>query len=463
MRITLLLLLTLLTGALAAQDLDAYVQQALDNNLTLQQQQLSYQEALAQLDQAKALFWPKLSIEGRYSVARGGRTISIPAGDLVNPAYQNLNYLNQYAAGLDPTYPAFPMYPTVENQETNFLRETEQETTVRLEMPVYNRSLILNQRLRENMAQAADAGREIYRQALIKDVKVAYYAYARATYGQRIYEDALALVEENLRTTESLERNHKALPADVYSARAQVADIQQQLATARQQVQAARAYFNTLLNRPYETTIELPGQFETLEMDPLSLEEARQQGMQEREELQQLNYYLGAAEQQLSLARGQRLPSVNLRADYGIQGTRYDLSPEADFFMGSVVFSIPLYNRATSAKVQEAELAYRRLTTQKEAARQQIGLQIVNEYYALLAAEERIASARAQREAADASFRLVQRQYEQGLTNQVTFTEARTQLTRSEENLLLAQFDYLTQRAEFDWAIARSADFQVRE
>ena len=103
----LLLTATFILGLvnLNAQSLDDYIRTALTNNLELAQQELSYQEAQARLDQAKALFWPTLGIDGRFSAARGGRTIDIPAGDLVNPAYQNLNSLNDYISGNDPTYP----------------------------------------------------------------------------------------------------------------------------------------------------------------------------------------------------------------------------------------------------------------------------------------------------------------------------------------------------------------------
>ena len=89
-KLLLLLALILNYPAIQAQTLDDYVSTALTNNLDLAQEELSYQEAQAQLEQAKALFWPTLGINGRFSVAQGGRTIDIPAGDLVNPAYQNL-------------------------------------------------------------------------------------------------------------------------------------------------------------------------------------------------------------------------------------------------------------------------------------------------------------------------------------------------------------------------------------
>ncbi|MGH1438059.1 MAG: TolC family protein [Lewinella sp.] len=451
--LSLLLLLGVLLPYLPGQSLDQYVQIALENNLELAQKDLSYQEAQAQLAQAKALFWPQLGINGRFSVAQGGRTIDIPAGDLVNPAYQNLNALNQHISGSDPTYPAFPNYGTVDNASINFLRATEQETVVRLSMPVYNNSIVRNRQIKESMLAASGSELAGFRRQLRRDVKQAYYLYSQAHFGRQIYEDALQLVEENLRTTQSLQAHHQVTAADVYSAQAQVASVQQQLAVAIQQEQSAQAYFNTLLRREYTTAISLEEQPEHSTDVILGLEAAQQQAWQQREELEQLNFYLAAAEENRKLASGNRLPTVNFQADYGIQGTTYSFTGEDDFFLGSLVLQVPLFNKATSAKVQEAQLAQQRLLHQKAAAEQQIGLQVINQYYALQAAQTQVAQAQQQKLAATEAFRLQKRLYEQGQSNLVTFTDARTSLTNAEQQLVISRYNYLQQVTEWEWAM----------
>ena len=89
----------LITVSLSAQVqsdiLNNYINQALESNLALQQKELSYEKSLAALQEAKSMFWPKLSIEARYTMARGGRSINFPVGDLLNSVYGNLNVLNE--------------------------------------------------------------------------------------------------------------------------------------------------------------------------------------------------------------------------------------------------------------------------------------------------------------------------------------------------------------------------------
>ena len=226
--------------------LGQYIQEALESNIALQKQSLSYEASLAALEEAKSYYFPTLSVQARYSVAAGGRLLSFPVGDLVNPVYQNLNLLNSVAQEASPDYPVIPEYPGIENVEEPFLRPTDQETVLRLQMPIFNSAILYNNRIQQNLAQSQQIGVDIYKRELVKEVKTAYYQYAQAKEGVQILEEALNLVEENLRTAESLERNHKVTIDEVYSAQAQVKSVEQQAAAAQKDEQVAKAFFNFL-------------------------------------------------------------------------------------------------------------------------------------------------------------------------------------------------------------------------
>ncbi|MCB0597384.1 MAG: TolC family protein [Lewinellaceae bacterium] len=433
--------------------LKAYIHTALESNIALQRQGLSYEKSLAALEEAKALYFPRLSIQARYSVARGGRAFTIPIGDLMNPVYQNLNQINTLARATYPDYPTVPEYPMISNEEINFLRETEQETVLRLQMPIFNQAILQNQHIQHNLAEAEKVSVDIYRRELVKEVKAAYFNYAQAQQGVSILENALSLVQENLRTSESLQRNHKVTLDVVYSARAEVEGVEQQLAEAVKSEKTAKAYFNFLLNRNYDEEIELMPD-EALFQSAISLEDARNLALRQREEFQQLNYYLAAQDRQIQLSKGSRLPQLNLQADYGIQGTRYEIKDDADFFMGSVVMSWNLFDRTTGAKVQQARIQRMETENRKEELRQQVGLQVVNAFYDLEAAQQLILRADAEAEAARQAFRLMNRKYTQGQANLVEYTSARTQLTNAEQKRSIARYDYQVKLAELERATA---------
>lgn len=433
--------------------LSQYIDKALESNIALQKKTLSYEKSLAALKEAKGMFFPKLSLEARYSIARGGRAFEIPTGDLVNPIYSNLNLINNLGQSTSPDYPIIPEYQPIPNNQVNFLRETEQETMIRAAMPIFNAAILNNHRIKESLSEAEKISVDIYKRELVKEVKTAYFNYAKAFQAVKLFQNTLALVEENLRTSESLHRNHKVTIDVVFSAKAEVKEIEQQLAEAQKNEKVSKAFFNFLLNQDYSTEIEVLADYD-LPKTVISVEEARNTAFQNREEFQQLNYFLSASDHNIKLSKGNALPNLNLVADYGIQGTKYSFTRDDDFAMGSIVMSWNLFDRTTRSKVQQAQIEKMEVEKQKEEAYQQISLQVVNTFYDLEASLAQIQSVEAEVEAAQKALRLIQKKYSQGQANRVEFTNARTQLTNAEQRSIIAKYDYQIKLAEFERATA---------
>ena len=91
--ITILITFAFCMGAFAQSPLDNYVKIGLENNLALQQNTMSLKKAAYALKVAKGMFLPSASMQARYSLAQGGRTIDFPIGDLLNPVYSTLNQI----------------------------------------------------------------------------------------------------------------------------------------------------------------------------------------------------------------------------------------------------------------------------------------------------------------------------------------------------------------------------------
>ena len=81
------------SGRPLAAVIDGYVREGLRSNLGLRVQSLEVERAAAALDAARARYLPEASFAARFTRAEGGRTIELPLGDALNPAYQTLNDL----------------------------------------------------------------------------------------------------------------------------------------------------------------------------------------------------------------------------------------------------------------------------------------------------------------------------------------------------------------------------------
>ena len=77
----------------AQQVLDEYIEVGLKNNIVLQQKNISLEKAMLSLQIANGMFSPSLNVLGNFINSVGGRSISFPVGDLLNPVYSTLNQL----------------------------------------------------------------------------------------------------------------------------------------------------------------------------------------------------------------------------------------------------------------------------------------------------------------------------------------------------------------------------------
>ena len=431
--------------------LDAYIDSALSSNIALKQQNYSYEKSLAALNEAKALYWPSLDLSGRYSLARGGRMINFPVGDLMNPVYNNLNLINQQARQANPDYPEVQEYPQLENISDPFLRTAEYEAFVRLSVPIFNAAIQNNHKIKAQLNKADGIGVMAYKRQLVKEVKQAYFGYLQATAAKQLYTQTIDLVQENLRTSKSLHRYDQVTVDVVYAAEAEVKRVEVQQAQAESTLQQAISYFNFLLNRPYQAPIEV----EAMELPTLSvasLDQARARAFQQREELQQLSYFTAAAEQKAELERDSRLPQVNLALDYGIQGVDLTYDEDSDFAMGSLVVQMNLFDKSRKHRVQQATIE-RQIVEQRQAElRQQIGLQVVEAHYAQQAAWQSIALAKDEVRSTQKAYDIVERKFKQGQASIVELTSARTQLTNAQQRAIIARNDYQSKWAAYEFA-----------
>ena len=110
--------------------IDEYIHVGLASNLGLANQNLETQKSLAALDAARARYYPELGINARYTRADGGRQITIPVAQLLNPAYQTLNELLVASGGT-------PRFPMLGDESFPLQLAREQDTRITLRQPLY--------------------------------------------------------------------------------------------------------------------------------------------------------------------------------------------------------------------------------------------------------------------------------------------------------------------------------------
>src|SRR5262245_41977861 len=257
--------------------IDEYVREGLQSNLSLQAQSFEVERAEAALDEARARYFPEAGFSARYSRSEGGRTIELPLGDMLNPAYQTLNEL-LIAQGQPPRFPA------VQNETIAFLREEEQDTRITLRMPLIAPAIPAAVRAQRELLGASEYNRQALARRLKRDITVGYLRYLASVRNQGIVDASVTLLNENLRVNDSLFRNGRVTQDQVLRARAELLQVTQQSRDAKNLAAQAQSYLNFLLNRPLETPLENAEVEANVNATTRALAELRQSAIDNRPE-----------------------------------------------------------------------------------------------------------------------------------------------------------------------------------
>lgn len=432
---------------LKAQDtlVQYYVREGLENNLALQMKTADYDKSLAVLQQAKAQYFPSFSLNARYTVANGGRTIDFPVGDLLNPVYQTLNMLT-----------ASTLFPTIENQTFNFYRPTEHETKVELVQPLFNPMITYNYRINRELTGMNLAALQRYKRELVAGIKTAYFTYLKMVDVNKILERTLDLVRENIRMHNRLYRNHKISADVLYRSKAELSRVEGEKAEAESRLMMARNWFNFLLNRPLEEEILLP---DTTQANRVEINLADSATiLSRREETREAAAGVKVAALQEKMVRRNQLPTLFAVVDYGFQGEEYRFNMRQDFTLASIVLRWDLFRGLENrARIREAAINSRKMENYQEQVRKQILMEVDNARRKMIVAQKKLRAAGDEREAAEKGFRATSKKYEQGMVPYLEYLDALTTLSHARLQAAIAVYDYLIAAADYERATASYA------
>jgi outer membrane protein TolC len=423
-----------------------YVAEGLRSNLALQSQHLEVEKSAQALAEARARFFPQLSLEARYTRADGGREIDVPLGTALNPVYSSLNEL-LVAQG----QPA--RFPQISDTSIPFLRPEEQDTRVVVRQPIYAPAIPAAVRAQRALLDASSFNRMAVARGLRRDITVAYVDWLKARNSVEIVTASEALLRENLRVNESLFSNGKITEDLVLRAKAELLDVEQQKRDAANLALQAQSYFNFLLNRELRSNIEASSPPANVTAADAALEQLWSSALDRRPEIAQVEQLRRASEEQVRIARKQKWPTLSLGLDGGTQGENYRFGDGYNFGTASLIFTWRIFDGGgDTARVNQARAAEKQLVLRQEEIAQQIRLEVQQSYDRLTTARDSLATAAARVDAARAAFRIASRKRDEGVISQVEFIDARSALTSAELNHNVTRFNVLARRAELEYA-----------
>lgn len=397
-----------------------YINTAMENNLVLKEKKLSLEKSLIALKEVRSLFLPTTWFEGQYTLAQGGRSIDLPVGDLLNPVYKSLNQLT-----------GSNNFPTISNVSEQLLPNNFYDVRIKTTMPLINPDLKINRDIKQQQSLLQQNEVDIYKRALIKELKLAYYNYLVAGNAVAIYRNALEIVEQNLRVNESLLKNGKGLPAYVSRAQSEVQQVGSQLQSALNDQLNAKAYFNFLLNRSLADSVTV--QELALDESKLPLLNNNNNNVAAREELKSLDIARSINQNVLKMNRSFRTPRLNAFLDLASQGFDFKMNNKSFFYLGGLQLQVPIFTgKRNLYKIEQSTLESEALRINSAQVKQQLELSAFVSHNAIITAYTNYRASMKQQDAARNYFKLIDRGFKEGVNSFIEFLDARNQLTTAQ-------------------------------
>ena len=466
----------------ASAILDSYIRTGLDSNLALHQRNFDLERARIDLKRAQSLFYPQAGFSSQYTVADGGRSQSIPVGDLLNNVYSTLNQLTNSNK-----------FPQVANQSIQFLPNDYHDTKMEVTLPILNTELQHNKEISSETISARQADRDVYRRDLVRNIRQAYYQYLQSGKAVDIYHTALDLVKENRRVSEKFVENHMATREIVLRAQAQVSEVEASYIEAGNLRRNAAAYFNFLLNRSLDSEVLTDSALMELGVTPggagpatgavggvaaltgavggvAALTGAVTPGgtaaltgavapakpsdpdlLAHREEFNRLKSFQRITASNLKWDRAYLVPKVNAFYDIGFQGYGFHFNGSQFYQLAGIQLVWPLFKANDNKyKIRQARIDMAALDEQYRQLTQQVSLEhetTMNNYNSakesLRALSDAVSSARE-------AYRLAERRFNEGQALQIELIDARTQMTNSELRYSQGRLSLLNKAADLE-------------
>ena len=440
-----LVLFLLISQVALTQDvLNNYIQQGLENNLALKQKTADYKIKMAELREAKGMFFPSLSVNARYSVADGGREISIPVNTMLSGYSQYNNLINP---GLNLMVPG-----EIKDETIPFMRPKEHETKLRLTQSLFNTDIYYNRKIKEEFSLISKADEMSYKRQLIKEIKTAYYQYLITLEVEEVLFSTRELINELIRVNERLYTNNKVTIDKVYKAEAELNKLEKKISETQKNKMSARNYFNYLLNKELNSEVQVDS-LDDITPSTKQLAELKNNALESREELEMLSHYESLSEKNIKMQKGHQLPDLIAVVDYGFQGEEYQFTGDDDFVMANFVLSWDLFKGfQNKARIQQAKIEKKKIEDKHRQTEKLVQLEVVQAYYGVVSSVKSLDAARSEKKSTQKVFKLVKRQYEEGMVNLLEYLDAQNALTEAKQNFIISKYNLLIAKAELERA-----------
>ena len=424
MKAKILLLLLLCTASAFAQQtwtLQDCLDYALKHNIQVQKNRINEERGEVTLWQDKGALFPSLSFSTNQSVGYRPFTevISVVQGDQVTSTRSNVTYQGTY--GLHANV-------TLWNGGINYKNIKQQELQNRITALTTEQSELT---IQEQIAQ-------LY-------VQIMYTKEA-----EKVNEQLLSTAQSQYDRGAEMMKQGQMARADVVQLEAQLSSAKFSVVNSRTQLANYKRQLKALLELDLNTAFDVAGTIPTdeqvLAVVP-SAQEAYAKAIDVRPEIKSAELSIEAADMQLNIAKRGFLPTIGASASLGSNHTTgskngWGEQMKTNLNMSAGLnFSVPIFdNRRNQSNVKTAKL--QQLNSKLDLQDKKNALSSTIEQYWLNAnnGQQNYIAAKSRVKSQEASYELLNEQFQNGLKNTVDVLQGRDNVISAEQDMLQSKY-----------------------
>ncbi len=385
----------------------------------------------AKVDEVKSQFLPQLKLTANYT-----RLSDVPAFQVklpISPIPITISdvILNNYTVKLSLQQPVFTGF------RLNALRDAAEYINEAANEEI-------NKTKNEAAFSVYSAYLNLYK---VKEVK-------------SLLEESIKSIEKHIIDTKNYMDNGLATKNDLLKFEVQESNIKLSLIEANNNIDLARSVLNKSIGLPLNEKTEI----EKIEIVPEALKDDLnslvKEAVDNRSEIKTVNYTLSANKENIRASRSGYFPSVFVSGNYTYSNPNQRYQPPLEKFKGTwdvgITLSWDIWNwGGTSSQVIQAEQNLYQSQTTLELLKENIELEVNQNYLSLKYAKEKLDVILKTIEQADENLRTFQEKYNVQLATSTDIIDAENSLLHAKTNYTNALIDYKLAKVRLEKSLGR--------
>ncbi|MEO5358816.1 MAG: TolC family protein [Nitrospirota bacterium] len=329
-------------------------------------------------------------------------------------------------------------------------------TAVRFEMPVFS----MKAYIAIDMAKTRAEGREFQQMRLeettVLDVFKAYTAIKTAKAYKSAAEKGLEDAKEHLRIARVRLDSGTGLYSDVLQAQTALSEVKMRIVTAEKNVNLAQRSLGLIIgsDQSYDSADE------KIAFTPAAPIQAYLKGALNRADIAAMEKTRENAQQSVSIAKAEYLPTLALGGNYQLNEHRYPFGDEGKSYQIGVYMKLNVFDGFR----REAQLAKARLEAAEagehfNGIKKQAAYEVYEAMMSLDESQKRLSLTRDALSAAEEGVRLIEKRYANSLAPMVSLIDAQTALDKVRADAAAAEGQYLVSTATLEYTGGRILEF----